>query len=170
MRFNRTCCNVFSDTFSRDEIAFFIFMNILLLYLCQGEYCCFNFYRYLPALTHDLFPEKIISVPSIVYIIRIICVYIVSSHRVLERSTSYFTTNWVLRSSGLHFPFFFTVGLVFLSSLKPSRVVKNKNWVSRHFSRIILLISYTHSIYLYIYMIEWHEGCDNGFFSFRLDG
>lgn len=82
MRFNRTCCNVFSDTFSRDEIAFFIFMNILSLYLCQGEFYCFNFYRYsVPSHTTSS-QKKIISVPSIVYIIHIICVYIVSSHRV----------------------------------------------------------------------------------------
>lgn len=82
MRFNRTCCNVFSGTFSREEIAFFYFHEYLIIISMPGWILLFQFLSLLCALTHDLFPEKIISVDSIVYIIHIICIYIVSSHRV----------------------------------------------------------------------------------------
>jgi len=51
------------------ESAFFIFMNILSSFLCQGKFRCFKFYRIpVPPPTHDLFPEKIICIPLTVYI------------------------------------------------------------------------------------------------------
>jgi len=61
----------FSDTFSRDETAFFIFMNILSSFLCQGEFRRFKFYRIpIPPLhTRPFFRKNFKRSLDILYII-----------------------------------------------------------------------------------------------------
>lgn len=76
--FNRTFCSVFLVT-RFHESAFFIFMNILSSFLCQGEFRCFKFYRIPIPPPHTTFSQKkLYAFPSqsmINIYIYTVCVY-----------------------------------------------------------------------------------------------